>query len=363
MEIRFIGGLYRDDGLGVLSGTRRQNENTKKLICEIFRKLNLKITVEVNLKIVHFLDVTLNLESDSFSPYMKPNNTIHYVNISSNHPKNITKNIPKSVNRRLSSLSKNENIFNQATPPYQEALNRAGYDFQLHYETPQDVPMRRRRHRKILWYNPPYCKTVRTNIGKEFFKIIQSCFPKENPLSKIFNKKSIKLSYSCMPSIGRIISGHNKKILKGEDIAPPCSCTLYRCEVEGRCEEKGLIYQCEVRENQENFGGTCETYIGLTENSFKDRLTKHRSSINNPGYHKNSFSSHIWNLKRRNINFELSWRIVAKGKPYSPSTKSCNLCTKEVYYILFKRNMASLNKRSEFFGHCLHKSKYLLQNQ
>ena len=39
-------GLYRDDGLSVVKGTPRQNEMTKKKICEIFRKNNLRITTE-----------------------------------------------------------------------------------------------------------------------------------------------------------------------------------------------------------------------------------------------------------------------------------------------------------------------------
>ena len=134
----------------------------------------------------------------------------------------------------------------------------------------------------------------------------------------------------------------------------------YITEVEGKCQQKGIIYQCEVKQIE---SGKSESYIGLTENTFKDRLTKHRSSINNPGYHKNSFSSHIWDLKRKRINFELSWRIIAKGKPYSPSTKHCQLCIKEIYYIMFEKKKATLNKRKEFFGSCPHKSKFLLINQ
>ena len=67
-QINFEGGLYRDDGLVICKGTRRQNENTKKQLCEIFRRNKLKITVEVNLKVIDFLDVELDLERDLFSP-------------------------------------------------------------------------------------------------------------------------------------------------------------------------------------------------------------------------------------------------------------------------------------------------------
>ena len=148
---------------------------------------------------------------------------LQYVNMSSNHPQNITKNIPESINRRLNLLSKDENIFSQAIPPYQEALERAGYDHKLHYTAPKDQPQNRRRNknRQMIWYNPPYCKSVKTNIDKEFFQILSKCFPKKHILAKNFNKNTIELSYSCMPSIGKQISGHNKKVLMGAEAAPP----------------------------------------------------------------------------------------------------------------------------------------------
>ena len=121
-----------------------------------------------------------------------------------------------------------------------------------------------------------------------------------------------------MPSNGKIISGHNKKILQGVEPTPPCNCTVYDCVVDGKCQEKAVIYPCKIKETQ---GENVESYVGLTERTFKDRLTKHRTSINREGYHRNSFSKHIWDLKRKQKNFELSWRILAKARPYSPATK------------------------------------------
>ena len=54
-------GLYRDDALGVVDCTPRQAELKRKEICKIFKDMNLSITIEVNVKIVNFLDVTLIL--------------------------------------------------------------------------------------------------------------------------------------------------------------------------------------------------------------------------------------------------------------------------------------------------------------
>ena len=53
--------------------TPRQQELKKKELCKIFKENNLQITVEANLKIVDFLDVTLDLNTMLHKPYMKPN--------------------------------------------------------------------------------------------------------------------------------------------------------------------------------------------------------------------------------------------------------------------------------------------------
>ena len=52
----------------------------KKEMCRIFGEYNLRITIDVNHKIVNFLDVTFNLDSGVYKPYMKPNDTLSYVN-------------------------------------------------------------------------------------------------------------------------------------------------------------------------------------------------------------------------------------------------------------------------------------------
>ena len=51
--------------------------------------MGLKISIEANKKIVNFLDITLDLQRDLFKPFMKPNNTLLYVNKESNHPPSI----------------------------------------------------------------------------------------------------------------------------------------------------------------------------------------------------------------------------------------------------------------------------------
>ena len=69
--------LYCDDGLSVFknkSGT--QVEKIKKNFQKTFKDFGLEIVAESNLKIVNYLDVTLNLNNGSFKPYYKPDDII-----------------------------------------------------------------------------------------------------------------------------------------------------------------------------------------------------------------------------------------------------------------------------------------------
>ena len=66
-------GLYRDDGLALLRNTSgTEMEKFTKTVVKIFKELGLKITSEMNLHQVDFLDVTLNLDSGTFWPFRKP---------------------------------------------------------------------------------------------------------------------------------------------------------------------------------------------------------------------------------------------------------------------------------------------------
>ena len=128
-------GLSRDDGLAVFkSKSGPQAERIKKDFQKIFRENDLNIAIKCNLKIVDYLDVTLNLLNSTYKPFSKPNNEINYINKETNHPPSIIKQVPFSMESWLSSLSSSETIFNESTLIYQEALKRSGNDNKLKYQ-------------------------------------------------------------------------------------------------------------------------------------------------------------------------------------------------------------------------------------
>ena len=357
-------GLYRDDALGVLDCRPRQAELKKKEICRIFKEINLSITIEVNVKVVNFLDITLDLSKGIYKPYMKPGNTPLYINKGSNHPPLITKNIPAAINRRLNNISINEEVFKDAIPPYQEALDKGGYEFKLKFEPPtrNNNKKKTRNKRNITWFNPPFSQNVATNVGARFLKLINTCFPPYHPLAKIINRNTVKVSYRCMPNMGQAVNKHNKKVSNQklpQSEPPGCNCQggPDTCPVDEKCQMQGVVYQATVSREDNN---TTETYTGLTARRFKDRYYEHRQDFNNQTREGTSLSHHIWNLKEKNTDHSISWKILAKCESFNPATRKCNLCLREKYCIIFKPEGASLNARSELFATCRHRLKLLL---
>ena len=99
-------GLYRDDGLSCFENiSGPDSEKIKKKIFKIFKSNGLSITVEYNLIVKEFLDVTFDLKSATYYPYRKPNNELLYINKRPNHPLSIIDQIPPMISNQISENS------------------------------------------------------------------------------------------------------------------------------------------------------------------------------------------------------------------------------------------------------------------
>ena len=282
-----------------------------------------------------------------------------YVHKQSNHPPGILKNIPHAVNTRLSSISANEEVFNNAIPLYQEALEKSGYDFKLKFSPPdQNKKKKSKNKRKITYFNPPFSLNVQTNIGGKFLQLIDKHFPPSHPLSKIINRNTVKISYRCMPNMKAIITGHNFKIQKSEEETPTfgCNCTgrCGPCPLGGRCQVDSVVYKATVTTDN----NVTNTYTGLTSDTFKKRWYKHRETFEKQDHsNPTTLSTYIWDLKLRNKNHDIKWSIIERAKDFNPITRKCRLCLKEKYHIIYNKEGATLNERSELFSTCRHRKR------
>ena len=243
-------GLYRDDGLMILCNANGQKtDRTRKYIIKVMKDLGFQIEIETNLKEVNFLDVTFNLNSGLYKPYKKPNDQLLYVTTSSDHPPQVIKQLPNSINRKLIENSSNKAVFDASKNEYEEALLKSGYKSNLEFQKEiSSEKKNRRRRRNIIWFNPPFSQTVKTNVARLFLRLLDKHFPRSHILRKLFNQNTIKVSYSSMENVAHITKKHNQRISScKEKPNPSCNCkNKEKCPMNGKCQVQNVVYKCNV---------------------------------------------------------------------------------------------------------------------
>ena len=78
------------------------------------------------------------------------------------------------------------------------ALKKSGYNSNLKYINQNKQKSTNKTSRNTIWFNPPFTQTVKTNVAKKFFHLLDKHFPKAHLLHKVFNRNTVKVSYSCM---------------------------------------------------------------------------------------------------------------------------------------------------------------------
>ena len=368
-------GLYRDDGLGVC---RRRGgsdlDRIRKGLVKLFKDHGLSITIDTGLKQVDFLDVTLDLQQSSYKPFMKQNNTPTYINVESNHPPTIIRQIPDIISKRLNSLSCCKEDFDAAKPEYEEALLRSGYKGSAKLEyTPRVTDAansrskkgKKQRKRKVTWFNPPFAANLSTNLGRKFLNLIEKHFPKESPLSKILNRHTVKLSYSCMPNMRATILQHNNKLLRSN--APPapsgCNCKKYACPLQGNCLAENIVYEANIQHDNRTV-----KYYGSTSTSFKTRWRNHAASFRASNSNKandTALAAFVWDNNLQETEGgpppNITWRVVGQQKSVAPNG-ICRVCLLEKTTIMLNNGPNTLNVRSEIYKRCPHRDKNALRN-
>ena len=305
---------------------------------------------------------------------MKQNNTPTYINVESNHPPTIIKQIPDIISRRLNSLSCCKQDFDAAKPEYEEALLRSGYKRSAKLEyipRTNDAPDnhskkgKKQRKRKVTWFNPPFAANLSTNLGRKFLNLIEKHFPKERPLSKIVNKHTVKLSYSCMPNMRATILQHNNKLLRNNDPPAPsgCNCKKYACPLQGHCLTENIVYEASLQHD-----GRTVKYYGSTGTSFKTRWRNHTASFrasNNTKSNDTALAAFVWDNDLQELEGgsppNITWRIVGQRRSVAPNG-ICGVCVLEKTTIMKNNGPDTLNIRSEIYKKCPHRDKNTLRN-
>ena len=249
----------------------------------------MSITIETNVRVVSFLDTTFDLINDIYKPYRKPNGNLVYINTT------VLRQFAKSVSRRILETS-NEQIFKESIAMCEEALKKSGFRENLKYVREEvdkhGKKEKKRRKRKIIWFSPPYSNNLKSNVGKQFLRLVRQHFPKGHKLHKTFNKNTLKVSYSCLRSMSSILTSHNKKILAENEKQYECNCrNKDECPLENKCLTPRVIYEADVI----TLNTSRKFYIGLSDTPFKERYNNHKRDFRNKRYEKSTeLSKYIW---------------------------------------------------------------------
>ena len=106
------------------------------------------------------------------------------------------------------------------------------------------------------------------------FLSIKTHFPIGNKLLKIFNRNTVKVSYSCMSNVKSIITSHNTRIIRKsqpQDIsAENGNCrNKHACPLQNKCMSKDIVYKATI--NTTSNTQDTKHYIGMTSNTSKER--------------------------------------------------------------------------------------------
>ena len=124
------------------------------------------------------------------------------------------------------------------------------------------------------------------NIGKNFLRFLLKHFPANNNIHKIFNKNTVKVSYSCMKNMNSIISGHNHNTLNPKQKLLGCN---YRkkdsCPLNGKCLTPKVIYRADASNEANN---NQKFYFDFAETTFKERYNNHQRDVKQIKYQYNT---------------------------------------------------------------------------
>ena len=156
-----------------------------------------------------------------------------------------------SINKRISTLSSDKQTFEDAAPAYQNALGHSNFSHKLEYTQHETQRPRRNRQRNVIWFNPPFSKNVKTNIARSFLHLVDTHFPAGHKLHKIFNRNTVKVSYSCMNNVRSIITSHNTRIIRKSQTqaisTDNCNCrNKGACPLQNKCMNKDIVYKATI---------------------------------------------------------------------------------------------------------------------
>ena len=129
---------------------------------------------------------------------------------------------------------------------------------------------------RLIWNNKTFIQIsiiltlYHTSFPTVYYIYKHFNFNRDNPLSRMFNRNTVKISYSCTKIMYNILSNHIKRLLNElimRDRNPDvgfCNCrNKEECPLGGRCNSRNVIYQACISPMKQQRDGR-RVYIGIS---------------------------------------------------------------------------------------------------
>ena len=114
--------------------------------------------------------------------------------------------------------------------------------------------------------------TPLSDIARSFLHLVDTHFPAGHKLHKIFNRNTVKVSYSFMNNVRSIITNHNTRIIRKSQTqftsADNCNCrNKEACPLQNKCMNKDIVYKATISTSNAN---DTKHYIGMTSSTLQE---------------------------------------------------------------------------------------------
>ena len=160
-------------------------------------------------------------------------------------------------------------------------------------------------------------------ISLDVLQVNQRPLLKDHKVSKIFNKNTIKLSWSCYRNIDTVISSHNQRTIQPQRSKAECS-------LDNKCLTANIVCKAVVSAPTK----IAKKYFCVVEVKFKDGLSNHATDFCHKKYvNSTKLCIYIQRLKDEKITHSIKWNIMSIVHG-TPKGGVCKLFLTDKFWIL-----------------------------
>ena len=154
-----------------------------------------------------------------------------------------------------------------------------------------------------------------------------------HPFSKIFNKNTVKRSFSSARNMAAFITFYNQIVLNSSIENFGCNCrNKQNCTLDNKYLTLNVVYEAIVTNDKDNHE---KIYFGLYKTPLKERCNNHTKSFRNEASNKETeLSKYIWLLKDNDKAPSFKWSILQQLSAKS-KYNFCKIFVKEKLYDQF----------------------------